>query len=103
MIIKLALAAFAVTVFVLLFRPRRPLFRIRFESGVARRASGEAPVGFLQDVEEICGKSGVRACVIRGEREADRVKLRFSSGVPEPCRQRLRNAWCTYSQAAVGE
>lgn len=103
MILKLGLAAVGVTLLVLLFRPKRPRFRIRFEAGGARMALGDAPVGFLQDVQEVCSRAGVGACVIKGEAEEGRIRLRFSSGVPEPCRQRLRNAWSAYSQSEAGE
>jgi len=76
---------------------RREAFRITLQNGRARLAKGKAPPGFIRDVEEICRRPGIERATVSGLRVESRVKLHFSADIPEPYRQRIRNAWGIHS------
>jgi Protein of unknown function (DUF3634) len=69
------------------------LFVIRINQGVPRAARGQVTRGFLQDVAETCARHGLRSGEIRGIAAGRRIALSFSWGIPEPCRQQIRNLW----------
>jgi len=73
-------------------RPRSA-FVIRIEGGVPRVAGGTVTRAFLQHVGQACGRHGVSHAVVRGVVRGQRIALVFSAGMPEPCRQQLRNLW----------
>ncbi len=71
----------------------KPIFVIRIAAGVPLVSKGKVTREFLQDVAEVCSRHGVRQAVVRGVEKGDRISLNFSNGIPEPCRQQLRNLW----------
>jgi hypothetical protein len=73
-------------------RPR-PAFVIRIAGGIPRISQGTVSREFVQEVSHACGRHGVRDAVVRGQVRGDRIALAFSGGIPEPCRQQLRNLW----------
>jgi len=88
----LALVALAAWALWSASRPR-PAFVIRIVRGVPKVARGTVTRAFLQEVGETCGRHGVSDAVVRGEVRGRRIALAFSGGMPEPCRQQLRNLW----------
>jgi len=90
-----------VAIVVALLRPRKA-FVIVVEDEAARLASGKAPGGFVQDVQEIVASAGVTRAKVSGARAGGRVRLRFSSHVPKACRQQIRNTWETYTYMPPG-
>ena len=73
-------------------RPR-DTFVIRIRDGVARPYRGQVTRSFVKEVGEVCRRHGVRHADVRGKAEGTRLVLAFSGGMPEPCRQQLRNIW----------
>jgi len=73
-------------------RPRSA-FVIRIVRGVPSVARGTVTPAFLQEVGQTCGRHGVSHAVVRGLVRGQRIALGFSGGMPEPCRQQLRNLW----------
>jgi Protein of unknown function (DUF3634) len=82
-------------------RPR-PVFVVRISEGVPRAARGQVTRGFLQDVGETCARHRVRRGAIRGVAHGRRINLEFSSGIPGPCRQQIRNLWGLSGWSASG-
>jgi Protein of unknown function (DUF3634) len=82
-------------------RPR-PVFVVRIIDGVPRAARGQVTRGFLQDVAETCARHGVRRGSIRGVAAGRRINLVFSAGIPERCRQQIRNLWGLSGWSALG-
>jgi hypothetical protein len=82
-------------------RPR-PVFVVRIRDGVARAARGQVTRVFLQDVAEACDRHGVRDGEVRGLTAGQRIGLVFSSGIPERCRQQIRNLWGVSGWSAAG-
>jgi hypothetical protein len=73
-------------------RPRSA-FVIRIKAGVPRAVQGKVTREFLNEVGRACGRHQVRQGVVRGLVKDQRIALSFSGGIPEPCRQQLRNLW----------
>ena len=71
----------------------RPVFVIRIAAGVPRVSRATSPGSFCRKSREVCSRHGVRQGVVRGVEERDRIRSTFSDGMPEPCRQQLRNLW----------
>jgi hypothetical protein len=65
-------------------------------------ARGTVTRAFLQEVGDTCGRHGVSDAVVRGEVRGQRIALAFSRGMPEPCRQQLRNLWGLSGWSAAG-
>ncbi len=82
-------------------RPR-PVFVVRLRDGVPRAARGQATRGFLRDVAETCARHGVRDGEVRGIARGRRIDLVFSAGIPDPCRQQIRNVWGVSGWSAAG-
>ena len=82
-------------------RPR-PVFVVRISDGVPRAARGQVTRGFLQEVSETCARHEVRRGSIRGVAHGRRINLEFSPGIPEPCRQQIRNLWGLSGWSASG-
>jgi hypothetical protein len=82
-------------------RPR-PVFVVRIRDGVARAARGQVTRGFLHDVAEACARHGVRDGEVRGLAAGRRINLVFSSGIPDRCRQQIRNVWGVSGWSASG-
>jgi hypothetical protein len=68
-------------------------FVIRLTDGIPRVSQGTVTREFLHEVGQTCARHGVRRAVVRGLVRGQRIALAFSNGVPEPCRQQLRNLW----------
>jgi len=88
----LALVALAAWALWSASRPRHA-FVIRIEGGVPTVARGTVSRAFLQEVGDTCRRHGVSHAVVRGLVQGTRIALAFSGGMPEPCRQQLRNLW----------
>jgi hypothetical protein len=73
-------------------RPR-PLFVVRIEQGRPRVSRGKVTQAFLEEVRLACERHQVKGGTVTGVAQAQRIALGFSGGVPEPCRQQLRNIW----------
>ncbi len=73
-------------------RPRSA-FVIRIVAGAPRVAQGTVTPAFLHEVGQTCRRHGVSDAVVRGLVRGQRIALAFSGGMPEPCRQQLRNQW----------
>jgi hypothetical protein len=69
------------------------VFVIRVVGGEPTAFHGKVSGPFLAAVREVCQQHGVTAGVVRGVAAGQRIRLRFSSGFPEGCRQQLRNWW----------
>jgi hypothetical protein len=82
-------------------RPR-PVFVVRIRDGVPQAARGQVTRGFLQDVAETCARHGVRDGEVRGLATGRRINLVFSAGIPNPCRQQIRNLWGVSGWSATG-
>jgi hypothetical protein len=82
-------------------RPRA-VFVVRISGGVTRAASGTVTRGFLREIGDACTRHGVRRGSIRGVAEGRRIHLRFSPGIPGPCRQQIRNVWAVLGWSAGG-
>jgi len=90
--LKLLLVALAAWAIWSACRPRSA-FVIRIVRGVPLVAHGKVAREFLQEVGQTCGRHGVSQGVVRGLVKGKRIALSFSGGMPEPCRQQLRNLW----------
>jgi Protein of unknown function (DUF3634) len=73
-------------------RPRS-VFVVRVIDGVPRVARGQVTREFLREIGDACARNGVRRAEVRGVADGRRINLVFSGGVPERCRQQLRNLW----------
>jgi hypothetical protein len=82
-------------------RPR-PVFVVRIRDGVPRAVRGQVTRGFLQDVAETCARHGVRDGEVRGLAAGRRIGLTFSGGIPNRCRQQIRNLWGVSGWSAMG-
>jgi hypothetical protein len=82
-------------------RPR-PLFVVRIRGGVPQAVRGQVTRGFLQDVAETCTRHGVHDGEVRGLAAGRRIDLVFSAGIPNPCRQQIRNLWGVSGWSASG-
>lgn len=67
-------------------------FVVRIRDGKPHVVRGKVAGGFLRDLETVCEREEIANAVVRGVRRDGRMSLRFS-GVPEECRQQIRNAW----------
>jgi hypothetical protein len=95
MIERLALLGVAIAVMIAILRPRYA-FKVSVADGRAQLKSGEVPQRFVDEVSSILASNGVNKATVAGVRFAGHTRLQFSRGVPETCRQRVRNTWCTY-------
>lgn len=72
-------------------------FGMVFLLSVSRRGvtvrKGKVPRPFIEKVDEVCTEAGVVGGMIWGVRERNWVRLRFTSDIPKPLQQRLRNMW----------
>jgi hypothetical protein len=73
-------------------RPR-PQFVVRITNGVPHVARGKVAATFLQEISAACDRHGVRRGEVRGVAAGTRIALKFSSAMPDRCRQQLRNVW----------
>jgi hypothetical protein len=80
----------------------RPLFVVRISEGAPRAVRGRVTRAFLQDIAEIATRHRVRRGEIRGLAAGRRINLEFSSGIPGPCRQQIRNLWGVCGWTAAG-
>jgi hypothetical protein len=80
----------------------RALFVVRIRDGVPRAARGQVTRAFLRDIAEISDHHGVRRGEIRGVAAGRQIHLKFSSGIPELCRQQIRNLWGFRGWSAAG-
>lgn len=71
----------------------RPIFVIRFESGVAKLTSGSVRPGFLAECTEIATVFGIQTGKIRGVETQGCLRLKFSEAIPAQAQQRLRNLY----------
>ncbi|MCS4502527.1 DUF3634 family protein [Arhodomonas aquaeolei] len=71
----------------------KTLYTITFEPDGPVVTRGTPPPGFLSGCRDIARLYGVQAGQVRCVRTAAGHRLRFSSNVPERCRQPLRNVW----------
>jgi Protein of unknown function (DUF3634) len=71
----------------------RPVFVIRFESGIARLASGSVRPGFLAECTEMATVFGIQTGKIRGVETEGSLRLKFSESIPGQAQQRLRNLY----------
>lgn len=81
---------------------RHAAFVVRFGGGTARAVRGQMTRRFLREIAEACARHGVRRGTIRGIPEGRRINLVFSPGIPEPCRQQIRNLWGVSGWSAPG-
>jgi hypothetical protein len=79
-----------------------PVFVVRITDGVPRAVRGQVPRGFLQDVAETCARNGVQDGEVRGLTAHQRIDLVFSAGIPNHCRQQIRNLWGVSGWSAAG-
>jgi uncharacterized protein DUF3634 len=77
-------------------------FIVAVRNGVGTTRKGKVTDVFLAVVAEVCAEFGVTTCEVLGVSRGRRIALRFSSGVPEPARQRLRNWWAMSGWSAKG-
>jgi hypothetical protein len=69
------------------------VFVVRVVGGEPRAVRGKVSGPFLDAVAEMCRQHGITAGTVTGVAHGQRIALRFSSGIPEACRQQLRNWW----------
>jgi hypothetical protein len=72
---------------------QRFTFEVRVTDGIPQVVRGNVSPGFLQDINEVCARHGVRDGLVRGVARGQRTALCFSSEMPAPCQQQLRNIW----------
>ena len=78
------------------------VFVVRIREGVPRAVRGQVTRGFLREIGDTCSRHGVRRGSIRGVAADRRINLVFSAGIPEPCRQQIRNIWGLSGWSATG-
>jgi hypothetical protein len=83
-------------------RPR-PLFEIELLDGTLQVKVGKVTPAFLQTIEEITEKNQLSEATIGGYASGTRIRLKFSSNVPDECRQQLRNWWAEHGWPAPKE
>lgn len=84
-----------VVVVLLILKLARPdaVFVIELQDGTAKASHGVVVQGFLSLVEETAKEFMITRGEIRGIARQDEIALWFSKDLPQPFRQRLRNAW----------
>ena len=85
------LAAVAAGVWLMVKPPA--VFVVRVRGGIAEATRGTVTGAFLVAVADVCREFGLHSAEVRGVAHGRRIALRFSSNVPAPARQRLRNWW----------
>ena len=76
----------------LAIRPRY-LFLVRIRDGVPHVAKGKLTAANLKDISDLLQSAGVTHGWVAGKQRGSNVVLAFSPGIPQPCRQQLRNLW----------
>jgi hypothetical protein len=71
------------------------VFVVTIRDGRAAARSGAVTGEFLCVVEELCQQHGIEAGEVCGLSQGARIRLWFSSRIPEGMRQQLRNWWVT--------
>jgi hypothetical protein len=70
------------------------VFVVQFDGQGARVTRGKVTPAFLERFAEVCREGGVAQGWVGGiPRGRRRISLAFSRGIPEGCRQQLRNLW----------
>jgi Protein of unknown function (DUF3634) len=77
-------------------------FIVAVKGGEATARNGKVTEAFLATVADVCAEFGVATGEIRGVARGKLIALKFSSGLPEGARQRLRNWWAMSGWAAPG-
>jgi hypothetical protein len=77
-------------------------FVVAVRGGRAQARKGKVTDSFLAVVSDVCAEFGVERCEVRGVARGKLIVLRFSSGLPEAARQRLRNWWAISGWSAAG-
>jgi hypothetical protein len=78
----------------------RPLFQIELLDGTLQVKVGKATPAFLQAIEEIAEANDISDATISGYASGTRIRLGYSHGVPDDCRQQLQNWWAEHGWAA---
>lgn len=73
---------------------RRTRFTITISRGRVARTRGQAPDGYVRDVERMCEFWSIADGHIRGvRRSGKRVRIAVGGGIPQQHRQAFQNAW----------
>jgi hypothetical protein len=91
LLIKLAVLAFAVWAFWVVFRTRYA-FVVRVGGFIPRAVKGTVTAAFLEQVRRVCVEHGVHCGTVRGVVRGRRIALDFSN-FPPGAQQQLRNWW----------
>src|SRR5262245_2668419 len=94
-VLRFAFVALVIGLVWLAFRPRY-VFVVRIQAGEARVSRGKITPAFVQHISEACARNGVARGWVGGVQRGRRIVLSFSRGIPEPCRQQLRNLWALH-------
>lgn len=68
-------------------------FLVQINGGQLRVTKGKVAAEFLDNVREVCGEYQITSGWIGGVQRGKAIALKFSSNIPPPCQQRLRNLW----------
>src|ERR1700722_17152560 len=69
------------------------VFMVVIRRGEVCVTKGRVPGEFLDHVREVCREQHITSGWIGGVRRGKNTALKFSSQIPRPCQQRLRNYW----------
>ena len=87
------LSILLVVLYVLIWPPYiGKVFAIKIRTGAVRVRKGKPPKRFIADCKQIIRKIIVRG-YIYGVREADELRLEFTSSIPDSMAQRFRNVF----------
>jgi hypothetical protein len=76
------------------------VFVVKVRGGKPVAARGKVTDQFLSAIDEVCAEFAVTSAEILGVAHGKRIALQFSSAIPEPARQRIRNWWVMSGWAA---
>jgi hypothetical protein len=96
---KLAVVAFFAWALWTISRPRYA-FVVQVGDGLPEAVRGKVTPAFLARIREVCDQHGVRRGTVRGVVRGRRISLDFSSDIPLPGRQQLRNWWAVSGWSA---
>jgi hypothetical protein len=77
---------------------RRRVFVIRVRDRVPVVARGKVSQAFVIELKDVLQRHAVGRGSIYGMRRGGTVLLGFSSGIPKPARQALRNVWALHGR-----